>query len=231
MKSTLETLPIVDSLRHRIRISLRESIISGKLKPGQRIVETEIARTMGISQVPVREALRGLEEEGLVRSVTYKGAYVSPIVPEEMYHTFLLRTQVEKNALAIIVPNLSDENYSVLDNIVKQMHCIPPDCEYAQQTQFDIGFHSQLIAWSNVEVYMRTWQMLYAHVQRFITLIHPSYFSDHRNAVIQQHEQLLAILRTKNVQLAQDHMHNHIMMIWNERGLDWLRDFNFTQEQ
>jgi DNA-binding GntR family transcriptional regulator len=212
----------VTSYKDEIKERLREAIVTGQLRPGQRIVETEVARTFGISQVPVREALRGLEEEGLVRSVKYKGTYVADFELKEVYHTFLLRTQVEVNALSITLPNLTESHFNRLAEIVQRMREAAQETTYAEHSKLDVQFHGCLIEWSGIETYGRVWRMLSGHIQRFVALIHPNYFSENHQEVIRQHEELLEVLRTRQLVQVKKALSDHIMLWWYEYGSEWM---------
>jgi DNA-binding GntR family transcriptional regulator len=59
---------------------VREAIINGKLRPGERLVESQLAEQMQISRFPIREALRCLEKEGLIENIPFKGTYVSKLI-------------------------------------------------------------------------------------------------------------------------------------------------------
>ncbi len=73
-----------DSRRHRVVVALRTAITAGQLRPGDRLLETDISTRMGISRAPVREALRQLEQEGLVISYPYRGTEVLGVSQEEV---------------------------------------------------------------------------------------------------------------------------------------------------
>ena len=73
-----------DSRRHRVAEALRASIVSGRLRPGDRLREVELATQLGTSRAPVREALRQLEQEGLVLSSPYRGTEVIGVSQEEV---------------------------------------------------------------------------------------------------------------------------------------------------
>jgi DNA-binding GntR family transcriptional regulator len=228
-----DELPIsMNSLKDEVKLRLRKWIVNGRLKPGQRIIETEIAKQFGTSQVPVREALRGLEEEGLVRTVQYKGAYVTDLILDEIYHAFLLRAQIEGNVLKLIIPTMTEKHYIQLEKIVEQMRRVEGDTAYVLQSQLDVQFHRQLIQWAEIDIYLRIWGALDGHVQRFITLTHPSYFSDNRQGVLKQHEDLITVFKQRDVKMAQAAMTKHIMLIWNHDGLELLKklELNSTDE-
>src|ERR671932_592147 len=83
------TQPLVRGLlRDDVRQHLREAILRGRLKPGQRIVESRLARELGVSQAPVREALRELEQMGLVVNHTRRGTFVRELSPHDAWEMY-----------------------------------------------------------------------------------------------------------------------------------------------
>ena len=70
--------------REEIKKTIKEAINSGELKPGERVVETQWAKQLGVSQSPVREAIRDLETEGLIESVPYQGSYVRKVTRQDV---------------------------------------------------------------------------------------------------------------------------------------------------
>ncbi|WAH36736.1 GntR family transcriptional regulator [Alicyclobacillus dauci] len=218
---SLKTLT-TGSYQNEVKERIREAIITGELQPGQRIVETKLARIFGTSQVPVREALRGLEEEGLVRSVLYKGTYVADFVLKEIYHIFLLRTQIEMTVLELVLPTLTEEHIGQLEVIVEQMRNVEGDADYLVQSELDVRFHGRILEWSQVETYVRIWHMLSGHVRRFISLMHPTYFTENHDTVVRQHEELIAVLKSRNFAQVKEAFTDHVMLLWRENGEAWL---------
>jgi DNA-binding GntR family transcriptional regulator len=196
------------SLKDEVKQTLRNDIIMNKLKPGDRIVETEIAKRLGISQVPVREALRGLEEEGLIKTIKYKGAFVTDLNLVEMYHMFLLRAEIETNTIEIILPNLTKKELGELYDIVDKMKYGKHD--YVVQSELDMEFHRTIIKWSNIDVYMRIWTMLNSHIRRYITILNPQ-VQILPEEVYQYHLELVKILEQKDVEKAKEVFREHIM--------------------
>ncbi|MDR7541769.1 MAG: GntR family transcriptional regulator, partial [Armatimonadota bacterium] len=88
---------------------LREAILRGILLAGQQLRQDEIARELGVSHIPVREALRQLEAEGLVRLRPYRGFEVSELSPEEVEELYEIRIPLECQALRLAFPHLTDE--------------------------------------------------------------------------------------------------------------------------
>lgn len=196
------------SLKDKVKKIIRDEIIINKLKPGDRVVETEVAKRLGISQVPVREALRGLEEEGLIRTVKYKGAFVTEINKTEMYHIFSLRASIETNAIEIITPQLTNQKLGELYDIVEQMKNEKPD--YLLQSKLDMDFHRTIIAWSGIDTYNRIWSMLNSHIQRYITVLNPE-IKILPEEVYTYHLKLVEVLKQKDIEKSKEEFWNHIM--------------------
>jgi DNA-binding GntR family transcriptional regulator len=92
----------------RIAAALREEILGGRYHPGERIRQEELAARSGASRIPVREALRMLEAEGLVTVVANAGARVTRLTARELSETYLVRERLEPLLLALSLPALAD---------------------------------------------------------------------------------------------------------------------------
>ncbi|WP_168413210.1 GntR family transcriptional regulator [Bacillus salacetis] len=196
------------SLKDEVKQKLRNDIIQNKLQPGDRIVETEVAKRLGISQVPVREALRGLEEEGLIQTIKYKGAFVTEINPVEMYHMFSLRAEIETNAIEAVLPSLTKKDFGELYDIVDKMKNGVKD--YAVQSELDMEFHRTIIEWADINIYLRIWTMLNTHIRRYITILNPQ-VRILPEEVYQYHLDLVKILETKEIEKSKQAFKEHIM--------------------
>jgi DNA-binding GntR family transcriptional regulator len=206
-----------NTLKDTIKQFIRTRIIENKLKPGQRIVETEIARELKVSQIPVREALCGLEEEGLVKSVKYTGSFVTEVDNREMYHMHLLRTYIEATSLEITLPTLSRKDFGALHDIVDAMgEKQRSHADYATISALDIEFHRTIVGWSGIEAYNRIWTMLNGHVRRFINVVHPQ-IEHKQDQVYEDHKLLLDILEARDVDKAKAAIRAHIMDVF-DRG-------------
>ena len=109
------------TLWEQIADALREDIIRGKIMPGERIVEEEIAEKFHVSRGPVREALRHIEEEGLIIYESHKGCTVREISYEEMQEKYLVRSTLEILAVRLIGCNLSAEYEEEMKKCLKEM--------------------------------------------------------------------------------------------------------------
>lgn len=105
----------------RVAASLREAILSGAMKPGARIRQEELAERFGSSRIPVREALRVLEAEGLVRLVANSGAWVAKLDLAECLETYKMRERLEPLALGEGIQALTEEEIARLEALAAEM--------------------------------------------------------------------------------------------------------------
>lgn len=106
---------------HRIADGLRESILAGEIGPGQRVRQEIVAARYGASRVPVREALRILEAEGLVTLVANTGAWVARLSLAECEELYQIRERIEPLLLRFSIPNLTGENIAELHRLADAM--------------------------------------------------------------------------------------------------------------
>ncbi|WP_330174292.1 GntR family transcriptional regulator [Streptomyces sp. NBC_01498] len=105
----------------RVADTLRKQILLGKLRPGARIMQEEVAASFGSSRLPVREALRILESEGLIVLKANSGAWVSQMDLAECQATYKLRERVEPLTLSESIPNLTSDDFTRLDEIQREI--------------------------------------------------------------------------------------------------------------
>ncbi len=101
----------------RVAAYLREAILGGELKPGDRIRQEEVAERLGASRLPVREALRMLEAEGLTEHEAHKGARVPRLSPHEVDVIYRMRERLEPLALSESLPQLTEADHEQLDEV------------------------------------------------------------------------------------------------------------------
>lgn len=105
----------------RVADTLRKQILLGELRPGARIMQEEVAASFGSSRLPVREALRILESEGLIVLKANSGAWVSKMDLAECQATYKLRERVEPLTLSESIPNLTSDDFARLDEIQREI--------------------------------------------------------------------------------------------------------------
>jgi DNA-binding GntR family transcriptional regulator len=101
--------------------SMREAILTGALPPGARLRQEKLAKMFGTSRIPVREALRALEYEGLVTSLPYRGFTVTELDADDIEEVYDLRVLLESHAVRLAVPLMTDEDLDVLEGLYAAM--------------------------------------------------------------------------------------------------------------
>jgi DNA-binding GntR family transcriptional regulator len=124
---------------------LRQMILDGEIKPGERLNEVLIAESLGISRGPLREAIQRLTAEGLLTVITHKGAFVPAISPEELRHLYELRIAIESAALRLGVTRATEEQ---LDDLRRDLEHTKEVLDSGSDKAYpaDVEIHSQLVA-------------------------------------------------------------------------------------
>lgn len=120
-KSTLKTTPPKHTtpVRERVYEYLKTAILSGHLNPGEKLTEEHLAKTLGVSRTPVREALHKLESEGLIKIRKKRGFIVSRDSKEEVEELFELRSILEGYTLRVISESISEETLRQLEGFIQ----------------------------------------------------------------------------------------------------------------
>lgn len=130
---------------------LYSRIVSGKLRPGQRITELQIAQDEGVSQAPVREALKRLAEDRLVTLKPRSGCFVCKITAEEANYLFEIRKRLELLALELAMPRLRCEEATDLRNKLRNCRKLPQNQFVRKALELDDQFHTFLCKSSGSE--------------------------------------------------------------------------------
>src|SRR5512136_3235755 len=104
-------------LSDQVKDNLLQAILDGRYPPGSRIVETRVARELGTSQAPVREALRGLEALGVIEILPFRGARVRRPSASELLEAYAVRFELEALGARLGVPRMSDADLAELEEL------------------------------------------------------------------------------------------------------------------
>lgn len=147
-------------LREDIKEHLINAILRGDYKPGERLTETRLAREFGVSQSPMREALRDLEMMGFVESVPYSGTYVRTLSLKEMLDTYAVRAWLETLAGRLAVPNMTDDVLKQLDVLMEKM-MESAHADSAQEfAKHDFAFHKTIVETAGNVTLLRLFDLL-----------------------------------------------------------------------
>lgn len=128
----------------RVYAVLQEAILSGRIRPGTKLVIREVARELGVSESPVREAIKQLETKGLVEFRPYIGAVVTAPTPESVAEVFLLRSVLEPLAAETSLPFLGPDDVDDLRKILEEMRNCAGRAEAWNYSKADRRFHRVL---------------------------------------------------------------------------------------
>ena len=129
--------------------AISEAIVEGKLPPGERLRETQMAEALGVSRTPVREAFVRLKQQRLMRSDASGAYYVAEWDRQTLWEIATLRAALESLAFSLAPQNLSQEDYDYLEEIIQQMgemDADPQSSDYKRMALFDFQFHTYI--WS-----------------------------------------------------------------------------------
>jgi DNA-binding GntR family transcriptional regulator len=196
-------------LRDVIFDSLREAIIVGELKPGERLMEIQLADKMGVSRTPVREAIRKLELEGLVQMLPRRGAQVANLSVKDIMDVLEVRASLDALATSLAAERIKeDEIKNLLQTQAQFSSCVEKD-NLQGAIKKDVEFHEIIYRASRNDKLMQITSNLREQVQRFRII----YLKDYKSArgLIKEHSDIINAIKTGNGEMAYNFAHKHIV--------------------
>jgi DNA-binding GntR family transcriptional regulator len=160
-------------LADQVKERLLEAILDGSYPPDARIVETAVAKDLGTSQAPVREALRGLEALGIVEITPFRGARVRRLDPQELLEAYVVRSAIEVLGARLAVARLTDENVAELLAIGGRMQQAAKSGDRRAVAVIDASLHEHIMELSANRTLLRVWRSLEPFSRTYITLAGP----------------------------------------------------------
>jgi DNA-binding GntR family transcriptional regulator len=154
------------SLRGRVFNHIREDILSGKFKHGEELKENTIGQELGVSRTPVREALRQLELEGLVRIVPNRGAYVDGITIKDIQDIYVIRSYLEGLCASWACEHITKEQIEELEEIIYLSEFHAKKGHQEQLLDLDNKFHEIIYQASNSKMLNHVLSDFHHYVQR-----------------------------------------------------------------
>ena len=149
---------------------LRSRIIDGVLEPGALLAESAAARELGVSRVPVREALFTLEREGLVEFSDTGRAYVKDLTPHDFEELYVLRLALEPVAARLAAPALRED----CSRLEKNIKATSKATTLLQVTQLDLDFHEIILEASGNARLLKLWHSLRSELELWLGRLHRS---------------------------------------------------------
>ena len=203
--ATMSAIPrgvLSDAVKDR----LLEKIVDGTYPPGSRIVETRVARELGTSQAPVREALRDLEALGVVEISPFRGARVRRPGLEELLEGYVVRAELEALAARLALPRLTARDLDAMAALLDEMRRCAADGDTVGEAAADAAFHAALVDRAGNATLRRVWGQLEPYSRTYINMAVPG---GDRREMAELHAPVLDALRSGDAALAEDAIRQH----------------------
>lgn len=205
------------SLAEQAANAIVAGISAGALLPGQRIIETELASLLNMSRVPLREALKILEAQGIVESVPHRGTRVATFDDVRINQICQARIALERLALADAAPICKRDHGLLdrLDHIILDMERSAERLEWIEISKADLSFHREICRLSGNSIVSTLWEALARHV----LIVFGHEIRDERDAKVMgpQHRRLRGLLAKGDVDKLQQEIENHILRLRRQR--------------
>lgn len=200
-------------LRDVVFGALREAIIAGELKPGERLMEVQLAEEMGVSRTPVREAIRKLELEGLVVMIPRKGAYVAGLSLKDAADVFEIRESLEGLAAALAADRITDEELEAMEKILVEIHESAESGDVEAIIKQDAEFHQVLFAATRNDRLAQMINNLKEQIDRFRV---QSFTNPARiKSILQEHRRIVNAIKERDADKAEKLAKDHIEKVEN----------------
>jgi DNA-binding GntR family transcriptional regulator len=189
------------TLREKILETIRDAIMSGLLKPGEKVAEPELAERFGISRTPIREAFRQLESEGYLTVIPRKGAVVVSYSPKDIEEFYAIKSILEGYAANRACKNLSEKEIDRLESINDKLGQLAKNEDIKSFFKVHNDFHDLFRKAANNE---KLDELISSLVSKFQRLRYASLSKPGRmKASVQEHVKIIEAFRARNAELAE----------------------------
>lgn len=184
---------------------IREAIVSGAFDEGEPIRQDDVAKLFDVSKIPVREALKRLEAEGLVEFQRNRGAVVTSVSAPEIAEIFEVRAMLESNALRLSVPHMTAQTFERAE-----AHCdaFAQENDVARWAELNWQFHSCLYVDANRPFLLNLIRSVNDRIERYLRI--QLTLSGGKGVDDTEHREILAACKERNAARASMLLHNHI---------------------
>lgn len=189
--------------------SLKEAIIKGEISPGQRLIENQLSMQMDVSRIPIREAIKKLEKDGLVEKADKRGFIVKNISKDDVEETLGIRAQLESYAAYLATERMTDDIFHILQNNIQAYRQALESGDVDKLMEHNTQFHEVIYKAARSE-------KLYNLINNFRDLIfryrkpllnNPEY----ARVSLNDHEEMLSAMREKDKDRVETLVKKHIM--------------------
>jgi DNA-binding GntR family transcriptional regulator len=210
-------VPIADhrlTLAAQVQERIREAILKQALPPGEHIDQDRLREELQVSMSPIREALKGLEAEGLVVIQPRRGAFVVAVSVSDMDDLYFTRRLIEGEAIAHAVPHLTDKDFEQLEDMIVEMRRATDQGDIKRfitiNRQFHLHIYSALDNQHLLQVIKMLWERSELYRYRLMFTTHNS------ERVHREHAGILEACRLRDVKVAKVRAQQHILITQQE---------------
>lgn len=196
-------------LRDEVFNTLRQRILRGSLKPGERLMEIHLAEQLGVSRTPIREAIRMLELEGLVKMIPRKGAQVASISREDLQDVLEVRKALDTLAVKLACERISQEEIEKLKEAEAEFERTLKFSDTTQIAEADVAFHDVIQASSKNKRLKSMISNLAERIYRY-RYEYIKQQSDGGKTLVDEHRMIIHYIEERNVEKAIEAIELHI---------------------
>jgi len=210
----LEELPSHRQLRKLVADQIRAAILDGRFKPGEWLRQEKVAQELGVSQMPVREALKELAAEGLIEHVPYRGVRVLALSIQDIEDLYEHRAFLESRAAELAAEQITPAEVAEMKAMLMEMESLPSE-QIAQYRKVNRNFHEKIFHISRREYLIRTLSQMW---EAFPTMLIGNFAMTAQQPLPQrdahdqaEHRAIMAALEAHDGERAGDAMKEHIL--------------------
>jgi DNA-binding GntR family transcriptional regulator len=196
------------TLAAQVQARIRDAILNRRLKPGERIDQNRLAEEFNVSIVPVREALKGLEAEGLVSIVPRRGAFVTAISRSDLDDLYFARQLIEGETIAHAVSYLTEDDFAHLESLITQMRQAIDDEDIRRFMVLNRQFHMRIYSAPGnqhlIQLIQHLWERSELYRYRFLFVVRSA------ETIHQEHEEIVKACRARDAAHAREMAIAHI---------------------
>ena len=195
-------------LRDVVFNTLRQAILKGELKPGERLMEIALAERLGVSRTPIREAMRKLEQEGLVVMIPRRGAQVANITEKDLNDVLEVRIALENVAIEKACARMTEEEMRRLWLAAKEFEHTIAEGNLVKLAEADVAFHEVIYQASDNKRLIQVLNNMREQIYRYRV----EYLKDENNypTLMKEHKDIVEGLVRKNKMQVTETMHQHV---------------------
>lgn len=198
----------VNTIREKVNKEIRNFILKGRFKPGEKLLETAIAKELNVSRNPVREVFRQLEQEGILEYYPQKGCFLKEISSSELEQIFRLRASLEIISLEYCNFILKEDTLLKLEKILEKLNEIKKNKNFDEMFYLGIKFHELIVQECQKEIIYKTWKDFAGYNYSIFLNIHKADIESLKRDIL-THKKLLTKLKTNKEKIIKKAIFEH----------------------